>query len=35
MNSLTQTADELKLPNDPEFRLALVSYLERYARLVV
>jgi hypothetical protein len=28
MNLLLETADELRLPSDPEFRSALVAYLE-------
>lgn len=32
---LLATADELKLPEDPEFRSALVSYLEWGSRLAV
>lgn len=32
---LLQTADELGLPDDPEFRSALVSYLEWGSRLAV
>jgi hemoglobin len=32
---LLDTADELKLPDDPEFRSALVSYLEWGSRLAV
>jgi hemoglobin len=32
---LLQTADELRLPDDPEFRSALVAYLEWGSRLAV
>ena len=32
---LLETADELKLPSDPEFRSALVGYLEWGSRLAV
>ena len=32
---LLETADELKLPEDPEFRSALVAYLEWGSRLAV
>lgn len=32
---LLDTADELKLPDDPEFRSALVAYLEWGSRLAV
>ena len=32
---LLDTADELRLPDDPEFRSALVSYLEWGSRLAV
>ena len=32
---LLETADELKLPDDPEFRSALVGYLEWGSRLAV
>jgi len=32
---LLETADELKLPSDPEFRSALVAYLEWGSRLAV
>lgn len=32
---LLETADELKLPDDPEFRSALVAYLEWGSRLAV
>ena len=32
---LLDTADELKMPEDPEFRSALVSYLEWGSRLAV
>ena len=32
---LLDTADELKLPDDPEFRSALVGYLEWGSRLAV
>jgi hemoglobin len=35
MNLLLDTADELKLPDDPEFRSALVGYLEWGSRLAV
>lgn len=35
MNLLLETADELRLPDDPEFRSALVSYLEWGSRLAV
>jgi hemoglobin len=35
MLMLLDTADELKLPDDPEFRSALVSYLEWGSRLAV
>jgi hemoglobin len=33
MNKLLETADRLKLPDDPEFRSALVSYLEWGSRI--
>jgi hemoglobin len=32
---LLETADEMKLPSDPEFRSALVAYLEWSSRLAV
>jgi hemoglobin len=32
---LLETADELKMPDDPEFRSALVGYLEWGSRLAV
>lgn len=32
---LLETADELQLPDDPEFRSALVGYLEWGSRLAV
>ena len=32
---LLETADELELPTDPEFRSALVAYLEWGSRLAV
>jgi hemoglobin len=32
---LLETADEMKLPSDPEFRSALVAYLEWGSRLAV
>ena len=32
---LLDTADELKMPDDPEFRSALVGYLEWGSRLAV
>lgn len=32
---LLETADEMKLPADPEFRSALVAYLEWGSRLAV
>jgi hemoglobin len=35
MNLLLETADELRLPADPEFRSALVAYLEWGSRLAV
>ena len=35
MNLLLETADELRLPSDPEFRSALVAYLEWGSRLAV
>ncbi|UII20510.1 group II truncated hemoglobin [Fulvivirga ligni] len=35
MDLLLQAADELKLPDDPEFRSAFVSYLEWGTRLAV
>ncbi|MCU0625936.1 MAG: group II truncated hemoglobin [Gemmatimonadaceae bacterium] len=35
MQRLLETADELGLPDDPEFRSALVSYLEWGSRLAV
>lgn len=35
MNLLLQTADELQLPADPEFRSAFVGYLEWGTRLAV
>jgi hemoglobin len=35
MSLLLETADELKLPDDPEFRSALVGYLEWGSRLAV
>jgi len=35
MNLLLETADDLKLPDDPEFRSALVGYLEWGSRLAV
>ena len=35
MSLLLATADELKLPDDPEFRSALVGYLEWGSRLAV
>jgi hemoglobin len=35
MQLLLQCADELGVPNDPEFRSALVSYLEWGSRLAV
>ena len=35
VNLLLQTADELNLPDDPEFRSALVGYLEWGSRLAV
>ncbi|TWO69819.1 globin [Caenimonas sedimenti] len=35
VNLLLDTADELKLPDDPEFRSALVGYLEWGSRLAV
>ena len=35
MTLLLETADELQLPSDPEFRSALVAYLEWGSRLAV
>jgi hemoglobin len=35
MTMLLETADELELPSDPEFRSALVAYLEWGSRLAV
>src|SRR5882762_8179882 len=35
VNLLLETADELALPSDPEFRSALVAYLEWGSRLAV
>ncbi|MCB9813771.1 MAG: globin, partial [Pseudomonadales bacterium] len=35
MELLLETADELKLPDDPEFRSAFVGYLEWGTRLAV
>lgn len=35
LSLLLDTADELKMPDDPEFRSALVSYLEWGTRLAV
>ena len=35
MSLLLETADELQLPSDPEFRSALVAYLEWGSRLAV
>src|SRR5215470_17232558 len=35
MNLLLETADELGLPDDPEFRSALVGYLESGSRLAL
>jgi len=35
VNLLLDAADEVKLPNDPEFRSALVGYLEWGSRLAV
>ena len=35
MRLLLDTADEMKLPSDPEFRSALVAYLEWGSRLAV
>jgi hemoglobin len=35
MALLLDTADELKIPGDPEFRSALVGYLEWGSRLAV
>jgi hemoglobin len=35
MGLLLETADELQLPSDPEFRSALVAYLEWGSRLAV
>jgi hemoglobin len=35
MTVLLETADDLKLPDDPEFRSALVGYLEWGSRLAV
>jgi len=35
MHLLLATADEMKLPDDPEFRSALVAYLEWGSRLAV
>lgn len=35
VNLLLDTADELKMPDDPEFRSALVGYLEWGSRLAV
>jgi hemoglobin len=35
MNLLLETADELQLPSDPEFRSAIVAYLEWGSRLAV
>jgi len=35
MSLLLETADELALPDDPEFRSALVSYLEWGSRIAV
>ena len=35
MTLLLETADDLKLPDDPEFRSALVGYLEWGSRLAV
>jgi hemoglobin len=35
MALLLDTADQLKLPDDPEFRSALVGYLEWGSRLAV
>jgi len=35
MNLLLDTADELEMPDDPEFRSALIGYLEWGSRLAV
>ncbi len=35
MSLLLQTADDVGLPSDPEFRSALVAYLEWSTRLAV
>lgn len=35
MSLLLETADEVKIPDDPEFRSALVAYLEWGSRLAV
>jgi hemoglobin len=35
LNLLLETADEIGLPSDPEFRSALISYLEWGSRLAV
>jgi hemoglobin len=35
LSLLLDTADELKMPDDPEFRSALVAYLEWGTRLAV
>src|SRR5690606_454047 len=35
MNLLIETADEIQLPNDPEFRSAFVAYLEWGTRLAL
>ena len=35
MNLLLDTADELQMPDDPEFRSALIGYLEWGSRLAV
>jgi hemoglobin len=35
VNLLLDSADEIRLPGDPEFRSALVAYLERESRLEV
>ncbi len=35
MELLLKTADELKLPNDPEFRSAFLAYLEWGTRIAI
>ena len=35
MNLLLETADDLRLPDDPEFRSAAVGYLEWGSRIAV